>query len=124
MIEKSDPSEKSPVKRLESKMQKVSLVVSLASLALMCFGLIDMLFSGDSFSLPGIAVVALKRLISLHPEPLGLALASAGVILLGLLPAIRVLLAIWLYVRSRNLFGTLVAAVVLLELLLSIRLGS
>jgi uncharacterized membrane protein len=105
-------------------MQKVSLVVSLASLALMCFGLIDMLFSGDSFSLPGIAVVALQRLISLHPAPLGLALASAGVLLLGLLPAIRVLLAAWLYVRSRNLFSTMVAVVVLLELLLSLRLGS
>jgi uncharacterized membrane protein len=124
MIEKSDQSEESPVKHLESRMQKVSLVVSLASLALMCFGLIDMLFSGDSFSLPGIAVVPLQRLISLNPEPLGLALASVGVLLLGLLPAIRVLLAVWLYVRSRNLFGTMVAAVVLLELLLSIRLGS
>jgi uncharacterized membrane protein len=124
MIKKSEQSEESPMKRLESRMQKVSLMVSLASLGLMCFGLIDMLFSGDSFSLPGVAVVALQRLISLHSAPLGLALVSAGVLLLGLLPAIRVLLAVWLYVRSRNLSGTLVAAVVLLELLLSIRLGS
>lgn len=124
MIRNPERSEESPAKRLESKMQRVSLVVSLASLGLMCFGLIDMLFSGDSYSLPGVAVVALQRLISLHLSPLGLALASTGVFLLGLLPAIRVLLAAWLYVRSRNLFGTMVAAVVLFELLLSIRLGS
>ncbi|MEJ2657520.1 MAG: DUF1634 domain-containing protein [Desulfobacterales bacterium] len=124
MTGKSKQSEETPANRLEIRMQKVSLVVSLASLCLMCFGLIDMLLYEDLFSLPGVAVVALQRLISLHPEPLGLALASAGVLLLGLLPAIRVVLAIWLYVRSRNLFSTLVAAVVLLELLLSIRLGS
>jgi uncharacterized membrane protein len=49
---------------------------------------------------------------------------SAGVLLLGLLPAIRVFLAGLLYVRSRNLLGTLVSAVVLLELFLSIRIGS
>ena len=124
MIENPERSEESPAKRLESKMQKVSLVVSLVSLGLMCFGLIDMLFSGDSYSLPGVAVVALHRLISLQPSPLGLALASTGVLFLGLLPAIRVLLAVWLYVRSRNLFGSIVAAIVLLELLLSIRIGS
>jgi len=124
MIGKSEWSEESPEKRLESKMQRVSLVVSLVSLGLMCFGLIDMIFSGDSLSLPGVAVLALKRLIFLHLLPPGLALASTGVLLLGLLPAIRVLLAIWLYVRSRNLFSTMVATVVLLELLLSIRLGS
>jgi uncharacterized membrane protein len=110
----SERSEESPV----------SLVVSLVSLALMCFGLINMIFNGDSFSLPGIAAVAMHPLISLQPAPLGLSLASTGVLLLGLLPAIRVLLAVWLYMRSRNLFGTMVAVVVLLELMLSIRLGS
>ena len=120
----STQSEESPVKHLESRMQKVSLVVSLVSLALMCAGLLDMIFNGDSFSLPGIAVVAMQRLITLQPAPLGLSLVSMGVLLLGLLPAIRVLLAAWLYVRSRDLMGTLVAMVVLLELMLSIRLGS
>ncbi|MFY9707970.1 MAG: DUF1634 domain-containing protein [Desulfobacterales bacterium] len=105
-------------------MQKASLVVSLAGLGLMCFGLIDMLVNGDSFSLPGVAVVSLQHLLFLHQAPLGLALVSAGVLLLGLLPAIRVFLAGLLYVRSRNLLGTLVSAVVLLELFLSIRIGS
>ena len=124
MIEKSEQAEESPATKLERNMQKVSLVISLASLGLMCFGLIDIIISGDSFSLPGVAVIALQRLISLHSAHIGLVMTSLGVLLLGLLPAIRVLLAGWLYVRSRNLFGTLVAAVVLLELLLSIRLGS
>ncbi len=124
MTGKFEPSEETPAKRLESRMQKASLVVSLAGLGLMCFGLIDMLVNGDSFSLPGFAVVSLQRLLFLHQAPLGLALASAGVLLLGLLPAIRVFLAGLLYVRSRNLLGTLVSAVVLLELFLSIRIGS
>ena len=124
MTGKFEPSEETPAKRLESRMQKASLVVSLVGLGLMCFGLIDMLVNGDSFSLPGFAVVSLQRLFQLHQAPLGLALASAGVLLLGLLPAIRVFLAGLLYVRSRNLLGTLVSAVVLLELFLSIRIGS
>jgi uncharacterized membrane protein len=124
MTGKFEPSEEAPAMRLERSMQKASLVVSLAGLGLMCFGLIDMLLNGDSFSLPGFAVVSLSGLVFLHQAPLGLALASAGVLLLGLLPAIRVLLAGLLYVRSRNLLGTLVAAVVLLELILSIRIGS
>ena len=124
MTGKFEPSEETPAKRLESRMQKASLVVSLASLGLMCFGLIDMLVNGDSFSLPGVAVVSLQHLLFLHQAPLGLALVSAGVLLLGLLPAIRVFLAGLLYVRSRNLLGTLVSAVVLLELFLSIRIGS
>ena len=123
MTEKFGTPEEAPARRLEGRMQKVSLVVSLAGLGLMCFGIIDMLFSGDSFSLPGPSVKTLQRLAALHPEPLGLTLTSAGILLLGLLPAIRVLLAAVLYVRSRNLSATLVAAVVLLELLLSIRLG-
>ena len=49
---------------------------------------------------------------------------SAGVILLSMLPAIRVVLAIWLYLRSRDLLNTAGALVVFLELLASIRLGS
>ncbi|MFZ0610871.1 MAG: hypothetical protein WAM73_01390 [Desulfobacterales bacterium] len=124
MTRKFETPEEAPAKRLEGRMQKVSLVVSLAGLGLMGFGLIDMLVSGDSFALPGIAVVALQRLVFLKPvSPPGLALASAGILLLGLLPTMRVLLALWLYVRTRDLFGALFGAVVLLELLLSIHLG-
>ena len=117
------PNENSPVQNLEGRMRRLSLVMSLAGLGLMCAGLTDMLITGDPFSLPGLAVVPLKPLIWGHTAPLGIMLASAGVLLLGLLPAVRVVLAIWLFIRAHNPGGTLVAVVVLMELILSIHLG-
>jgi hypothetical protein len=118
-----EPSEPQPAESLENRMRKASLLISLAGLGLMAVGLIAMLCSGDTFALPGFAVVSLENLILLHPAPLGLTLASAGILLLGLLPAVRVLMAAWLALRSHNLLGTLVATVVLVELLVSIRIG-
>lgn len=124
MTAKFETPEEAPAKRLEGRLQKVSLVVSLAGLGLMGFGLIDMLVSGDAFALPGFPVVELQRLVFFKPaSSTGLALASAGILLLGLLPTMRVLLALCLYVRTRDLLSTLFGAVVLLELLLSIHLG-
>ena len=117
-------SKSEPAEGLEARMRKVSLVVSLLGLALMCYGFLETLFSGTAFSLPGHAVLPLKDLLSLPTASLGLVSMSAGVILLSMLPAIRVVLAIWLYLRSRDLLNTAGALVVLLELLASIRLGS
>ena len=117
-------SKSGPAERLEARMRKVSLVVSLLSLALMCYGFVEALFSGTAFSLPGHTVLPLKDLLRLPTASLGLVSMSAGGILLGMLPAIRVLLAIWLYLRSRDLLSTAGALVVFLELLASIRLGS
>jgi len=104
-------------------MRKVSLVVSLLGLALMCYGFVETLFSGATLSLPGRAVLPLNELLSLPVASLGLVSMSAGVILLSMLPAIRVVFAIWLYFRSRDLLNTAGALVVFLELLASIRLG-
>jgi hypothetical protein len=118
---RSQPSEREPTERLETRMRKVSLVVSLLGLGLMSFGLIDMLVGADTYSMPGAVVLPLGMLIKFPPGSIGLMLASAGVILLGLLPAIRVILALWLYMRLRDLVNMLVAVIVLLELLLSIR---
>ena len=117
-------SKSNPAEGLEARMRKVSLVVSLLGLALMCYGFLDTLFSGTPFSLPGHAVLPLNDLLSFPTGSLGLVSMSAGVILLSMLPAIRVVLAIWLYVRSRDLLNTAGALVVFLELLASIRLGS
>jgi uncharacterized membrane protein len=117
-------SKSEPTEGLEERMRKVSLVVSLLGLGLMCYGFVQTLFSGTAFSLPGHAVLPLKNLLSLPTASLGLVSMSAGVILLAMLPAIRVVLALWLYVRSRDPLSSAVALVVLLELLASVRLGS
>jgi hypothetical protein len=124
MAGRSRTSNREPVERLENRMRKVSLVISLLGLGLMSFGLIDMLAGGDVFSLPGADALPLGSLIHFPSEPTGLMFASSGVILLGLLPAIRVILALWLYLRLKDVFSMLVAAIVLLELLLSIRLSA
>jgi uncharacterized membrane protein len=116
-------SKNEPAEGLEAKMRKVSLVVSLLGLALMCYGFVETLFSGATLSLPGRAVLPLNELLSLPVASLGLVSMSAGVILLSMLPAIRVVFAIWLYFRSRDLLNTAGALVVFLELLASIRLG-
>jgi hypothetical protein len=121
MTGRSRPSEQEATERLETRMRKVSLVVSVLGLGLMSFGLLDMLVAADGYSLPGASVLPLGILINFPPGSIGLMLASAGVILLGLLPAIRVILALWLYLRFRDLVNTLIAVIVLLELLLSIR---
>ena len=123
MADRSRTLNREPVERLEDRMRKVSLVISLLGLALMSFGLIDMLVEGDVFSLPGADALPLGRLIHFPPGPMGLMFASSGVILLGLLPAIRVTLALWLYLRLKDVFSMLIAVTVILELLLSIRLS-
>ena len=109
--------------RLEARMQKVSLVFSLAAFGLMIYGFIRSLMAADSLSFPGHPFPPLQQLI-LHPSlPPGETWMCAGVLLLGILPSVRVLLALWLYLRSKNLWSTFIALVVLLELLLSVRLS-
>ncbi len=104
-------------------MQKVSLVFSLAAFGLMIYGFTCSLMTGDSLSFPGHPVPPLQGLI-LHPSmSLGETWMSVGVLLLGILPSVRVLLALWLYFRSKNLWSTFIALIVLLELLLSLRLS-
>jgi uncharacterized membrane protein len=122
---RSRTSNREPVERLEDRMRKVSLAISLLGLGLMSFGLIDMLVGGEGFSLQGGAdALPLGSLMHLSSGPMGLMFASSGVILLGLLPAIRVILALWLYLRLKDVLSMLVAVIVLLELLLSIRLSA
>ena len=121
---RSQPSVREAAERLETRMQKASLAVSILGLGLMSFGLINMLIGGDAYSLPCAGVLPLSILIKFPPASIGLMSASAGVILLGLLPAIRVILALWLYLRLRALLSMLIAVIVLLELLLSIRMST
>jgi hypothetical protein len=107
---------------LEGRMQKVSLAISLLSLGLMVAGFLDMLVGGAMLSLPGISAVPPVALGG-GGIPASLEVMSVGILLLALLPIIRVLLAAWLYVRHREILNMVVALVVLVELLLSMRSG-
>jgi uncharacterized membrane protein len=109
---------------LEATMQKLALVVSLTGLSLMVSGFVIKLFIGMTWSLPGLAVLPLPALAHPLQEPLSLDAMSAGIVLLALLPSARVLLALWLYIRQRNLVNVLAALVVFLELIWSLHAGA
>ncbi|MBI3951550.1 MAG: DUF1634 domain-containing protein [Acidobacteria bacterium] len=109
---------------LEAAMRKVSVVVSLVALGLMMVGFVATLMEGASFAVSGDSVVSLSALVRLRGVPMNLLAMNAGIVLLALLPSARVLLAVWLYVRRRDVLNIFVALVVLLELLLSMRTGS
>jgi uncharacterized membrane protein len=108
---------------IETKMQKASMLMSVAGLGLMVAGFADMLVSGAPFSVPGRSVLPLPMLVHLSHMPPSLVAMSAGILLLGLLPTARVLLALGHYIRRRDVLDTLAALIVVLELLFSIRTG-
>ncbi len=108
---------------LEATMQKISLVMSLMAVGLMIGGFVVRLLSGMDLAIPGGSVLALPALVHLSDAPASLIAMSAGILLLALLPIVRVLLALVLYTRHRALLNALVASVVLLELLVSMRTG-
>lgn len=109
--------------RLEVRMQKVSLLFSTAAFGLMVYGFIRSWMACPSFSLPGHPLPPFQNLLSRPSISLGLTWMGAGMLLLGMLPSVRVLLALWLYFRSKNLRSMFIALIVLLELLLSVRLS-
>lgn len=108
---------------LERQMRRVSRVVSAAAVVLMLAGLAGTVLSGAALSLPGGPVMALHDLLQLPIHPLALAAMSAGILMLALLPVLRVLLALGIYVRERVLLNALAALVVLIELLIGMRAG-
>jgi hypothetical protein len=120
--EKAEP-EKARVEALdlEAQMRKVSQIVSAVAVGLMLAGLAGNLLVGSHLSLPGGSVMPLHDFLQLPIHPLGLAAMSAGIIMLALLPAVRVLLALDIYVRQRVLVDALAALAVLVELLVSMR---
>jgi hypothetical protein len=107
----------------EGTMQRVSLIVSLIGLGLMIAGFVDMLVIGASYSIPGGSVLPLPKLSHVSQVPVSLAAMSGGIVLLALLPALRVFLALWLYLRRHSMLNALVALIVFVELLLSMRAG-
>lgn len=114
---------KKPEKDLEATMQKISLVTSLLGLGFMVFGFVDMLAHGTSLAIPGVAALSPQILKSGTEIPLSLLAMSAGIVVLALLPILRVLLALSLYLRNRQVLNVVVAFVVFIELLASVRTG-
>jgi uncharacterized membrane protein len=104
---------------LEARMQKLSVVISVIGLGLMVFGFADMLIHGASFAMPGMAALSPKAIGQGGRISLSLASMSAGIVILSLLPVLRVLLALSLYVQKRQVLNLLVAFLVFIELLVS-----
>jgi hypothetical protein len=110
--------------RLESMMQKISLVTSLLGLGLMAFGFLDWLIHGGSLSVPGVAALPTMLVGAGTRVSPSLRLMSAGIVVLALLPVVRVLLALSLYLRNRQVLNVVVALLVFIELLVSLRTGA
>lgn len=108
---------------LESHMRTVSRLVSILGLGLMAVGILDYLFSGTTLSIPGFSVLPLSGLFQPAGQPLSVLAMSAGILIFALLPMIRVFLALWTYLGRRVWLSALVALVVLIELLISVRTG-
>jgi uncharacterized membrane protein len=108
---------------LDAKMQKISLVTSLLGLGLMVFGFADLVMHGASLSMPGVTALSPLLIKSGTRMSLSLLTMSAGIVVLALLPIVRVLLALFLYLRNRQMLNVVVALLVFIELLVSVRTG-
>jgi uncharacterized membrane protein len=114
---------KEPQSDLEERMQKISLVTSLVGVGLMAFGFADMIISGGSLSIPGMTALSPLQIQSGARISLSLLTMSAGIVVLALLPIVRVLLALSLYLQSRHMLDVVAALIVFVELLVSVRTG-
>ena len=109
---------------LDVKMQKISLVTSLLGLGLMVFGFADLVMHGAPLSMPGVTALSPLLVKSGTRMSLSLLTMSAGIVVLALLPIVRVLLALSLYARNRQVLNMVVALLVFIELLVSARTGA
>jgi hypothetical protein len=114
-------TEKAPT-RLEVQEKKVSLVVSLLAVILMLGGFTALMAQGVAWVVPGVSAPRLSVLF--YRQPLGGIAMSLGIILLGILPLLRVGLAVKSYAGAKLWRDFLVALVVLAELLLSMSWGA
>ncbi|MCB0200928.1 MAG: DUF1634 domain-containing protein [Anaerolineae bacterium] len=123
-LDEKPDRDRTEVVDLERQMRRVSQFVSAAAVALMIAGMLGTVLSGAALSLPGGSVMSLHELLQLPMHPLALAAMSAGILMLALLPMLRVLLALGMYVRQRVLIDAIAALIVLIELLISMKAGS
>lgn len=114
---------KKPQRNIDAKMQKISLGTSLLGLGLMVFGFVDLLVHGAALSIPGMTALSPQMIHSGAQISPSLLAMTAGIAVLALIPILRVLLALLLYLRNRQVLNVVVALVVFIELIVSIRTG-
>jgi Protein of unknown function (DUF1634) len=107
---------------LETREQQISLILSSVAVILMLLGLSGFYLRGGLWTLPGNPAETLA--IVTHSWSLDLTLMSLGILLLGVLPLMRVALALWFYGREKQFGEALVALTVLVELCLSLFWGA
>lgn len=106
---------------LEVQDQRVSLAVSLLAVALMLGGFGAVVGGGGVWGVPGHPACPLTTIF--YQLPSGWTAMSLGIMLLGLLPLMRVTLAVASYGHERKWIDLLAALIVLAELLLSMVWG-
>ncbi len=108
---------------LEVAMQFLSRVVSLVGIGCMSFGFIRLIIVRGVLILPGDPTLPFPEFLQITHEPISLLSMSVGIIMLALLPSVRVLIAFFTYLHRKDMVDVLVAFIVFLELLFSIRSG-
>jgi uncharacterized membrane protein len=114
---------KKPQSNIDAKMQKISLGTSLLGLGLMVFGFVDLLVHGTALSIPGMAALSPQMIYSGAQISPSLLAMTAGIAVLALIPLLRVLLALGVYLWNRQVLNVVVALIVFIELVVSIRTG-
>lgn len=99
---------------LETGEQRISLIMGLSAVVLMLWGLASFYVRGQPWLVPGSPVLPLADLI--QQLPVGVAAMSLGIVLFGIIPIVRVALALWFFGQAARTREALVALVVLLEL--------
>ncbi len=109
--------------QLEVTMRRVSTVISFVAVLLMGVGFMGTFVFGTLPALPGEAALSPHRLVTFAHTSWGLWAMSAGILLLALLPALRVLLAIILFFYKKDYLDVGTGLIVLLELVVSMHMG-
>jgi hypothetical protein len=112
------PSIRDILDDLEEKMRKASLAVSLTAVGLMTSGILLALTAHGPLFFPGGAALPIKQFLADFRMFPSMAMMSAAILLLALLPILRVFLALLLYARRQLILNAFVAFIVLLELAL------
>ncbi len=113
-----------PVERihsLERIMHRVAVVVSVVAVLLMATGFGYTFLLHPMPAIPGAPALPPGEVWHLDAPDWGIWAMSMGILLLALLPPLRVLLALVLFLRKRDLLDVAVALIVLAELLISMR---
>lgn len=99
----------------------LSLIAVASAFGVMILGYLYLVLAAGASGSPGPAVPLLSTAALGGRLSVGLLLINAGIVILGLLPLARVLLAAEGFLRHRQLLNMLFAIAVLTELLISIR---